>query len=310
VSDAAPEGFFNSLFSRGATVMQTFHIDCELDYEVQQQSLFVFNLGVPSTPTQRVVAERMSTSPPHPLDEFRDEAGRNRFVRLDVPPGPFNIRYLATVEVEPPDCDELARETPLPELPGQLLSYVQGSRYCEVEAIYSFAVRKFGNLPPGYQRVRSICRWVKEHVDYQIGTSTPSYTARDVLANRAGVCRDFAHVVIALCRALNIPSRFVTAYTKYQDPPPDFHAVAEVFLEGRWYLFDPTELAPIGNLVRLGTGRDASEVPFATFFGAARLLRLSPLVEPASGKEILVPLQTATSGIVLGPAEERSVRGH
>lgn len=281
--------------------MKTYHIDCELDYDVAKQSLFVFNLGVPSTPGQRVIAETVSTTPAHSLDEFRDESGRNRFFRVDVSPGQFSIRYLATVEVQTPDRDSSARETPLAKLPGEVLSYVQGSRYCEVEALYNFAVRTFGNMPPGYQRVESICRWVKENVAYQLGSSTTTYSARDVLANRAGVCRDFAHLVIALCRALNIPARFVTAYTKYEDPPQDFHAVVEAFLGDRWHLFDPTELAPISDLVRLGTGRDASDVPFATFFGTARLRRLSPLVEPASGDETLVPLQTANSGILLAP---------
>jgi transglutaminase-like putative cysteine protease len=288
--------------------MKIFHIDCELDYDVREQSLFVFNLAVPSTPAQRVIAEAVSTTSSNPLDEFRDESGRNRFVRVDVPPGPFKIRYLATVEVQTPHYDGLARETPLASLPGEVLAYLQGSRYCEVEALYSFAVRKFGNLAPGYQRVQSICRWVKENVDYQLGSSTTTYSARDVLANRAGVCRDFAHLAIALCRALNIPARFVTAYTKYEDPPQDFHAVVEAFLGGRWCLFDPTELAPISDLVRLGTGRDASDVPFATFFGAARLRRLSPLVEPARGDETLVSLQTADSGILLAPEEPRTGR--
>jgi transglutaminase-like putative cysteine protease len=179
----------------------------------------------------------------------------------------------------------------------------------EVEAVYAFAVRKFGNLPPGYQRVRSICRWVKENVDYEVGSSTTTYTARDVLATRVGVCRDFAHLVIALCRALNIPARFVTAYTRYDDPPQDFHAVVEAFLGERWYLFDPTQLAEISDLIRLGTGRDASDVPFATFFGAARLRRLSPLVEPANPGETLVSLQTADAGIILGPQELPAGRG-
>jgi transglutaminase-like putative cysteine protease len=289
--------------------MKTFHIDCELDYDVQQQSLFVFNLGVPSTPTQRVIAESFSTTPANPLDEFRDGSGYNRFLRIDVPPGRFNIRYLATVEVQAPDRDTFAPETPLAKVPGEVLSFVQGSRYCEVEALYGFAVRKFGNLPQGYQRVQSICRWVKENVDYQVGSSTTTYSARDVLAIRAGVCRDFAHLVIALCRALNIPARFVTAYTKYEDPPPDFHAVVEAFLGDRWYLFDPTELSPISDLIRLGTGRDASDVPFATYFGAARLRRLSPLVEPANVGETLVSLQTADAGIMLGPEEPRSGGG-
>jgi transglutaminase-like putative cysteine protease len=280
--------------------MKTLHIDCELDYDVAQQTLFVFNLGVPTTPAQRVVAEAVSTTPAIAIDEFRDESGRNRFFRVDVPPGPFRIRYLATVEVDAPASDPFAPETALARLPGELLAYVQGSRYCEVEAVYGFALRNFGGLPPGYARVQAICRWVKENVHYQVGSSTTTVGARDVLATRAGVCRDFAHLLITLCRALNIPARLVTAYTKYESPPPDFHAVIEAFLGDRWYLFDPTELAPVEDLVRLGTGRDASEVPFATFFGAARLRRLSPLVEPAAGDATLVALQTAGAGIMLG----------
>ncbi|MET0163677.1 MAG: transglutaminase family protein [Vicinamibacterales bacterium] len=288
--------------------MKTFHIDCELDYDVVQQSLFVFNLGIPSTQTQRVIAETVSTSPQTTIDEFRDEAGRNRFIRVNVAPGQFNIRYLATVEVQTSDANASAPETPLAELPGAILSYVQTSRYCEVEAVYKFAVRTFGNLPPGYQRVQSICHWVKDNVHYEVGSSTTTHGARDVLANRTGVCRDFAHLVIVLCRALNIPARFVTAYTKYEDPPQDFHAVVEAFLGDRWYLFDPTELAAISDLVRLGTGRDASDVPFATFFGAARLRRLSPLVEPAIGSETLVSLQTADAGILLAPEQARGGR--
>ncbi len=285
--------------------MKTFHVDCELDYDVQQQTLFVFSLGVPSRAAQRVLAESVSIEQGYELDEFRDETGRNRFFRVNVPPGPFSIRYLATVAVHGEQCDTSAAETPLSRVPGEVLVYVQGSRYCEVEPLYGFAVRRFGSIPPGYGRVQAICEWVKRNVDYQVGSSTPTYSARDVLTNRAGVCRDFAHLVIALCRALNIPARFVTAYTKYADPPPDFHAVVEVFLGDRWCLFDPTELAAVPDLVRIGTGRDASDVPFATFFGAARLRRLSPLVEPAQGDETLVRLQTENSGIVLVPEEPR-----
>jgi transglutaminase-like putative cysteine protease len=96
---------------------------------------------------------------------------------------------------------------------------------------------------------------------------------------------------------LNIPARFVTGYARYAEPPPDFHAVFEAFLGGRWQLFDPTELSSMRDLVRIGTGRDASEVPFATFFGTARLRRLSALVEPAPEGAGLVRLQTPTSGI-------------
>ena len=286
--------------------MKTFHIDCELDYDVTQQTLFVFNLGVASTPAQRIIAETISTSSDATIDEFSDEAGHNRFFRLDVAPGQLTIRYLATVEVQTAEVNCCAPEVPLARLPGALLSYVQTSRYCEVEAIFSFACRKFANVPNGYRRVLAICQWVRENIDYQEGSSTLTSGAREILANRAGVCRDFAHVSIAFCRALNIPARFVTAYMKYRVPPQDFHAVMEAFLGYRWYLFDPTGLVAVSDLIRIGTGRDASDVPFATFFGSARLRRLSPLVEPAMGAETLVSLQSPGAGILLSSDTARS----
>jgi transglutaminase-like putative cysteine protease len=289
--------------------MKRFHIDCELGYDVVQQSLFVFNIAIPDTPGQRVVSESFAATKGTTFDEFRDEGGHNRFTRTDVMPGPYFMRYIATVEVQPHAHDTGAPEVPLARLPGEILTYVKPSRYCEVDAIYSFALRKFGHLAPGYRRVEAICQWVKQNVDYQVGSSTVNSGARDVLANRAGVCRDFAHLVIALCRALNIPARFVTAYARYATPPQDFHAVVEAFLGGRWHLFDPTGLADIDSLVRLGTGRDALDVPFATFFGSTRLRRLSPLVAVAQGDETLLALQTSDAGILLSPGEAQSSRG-
>jgi transglutaminase-like putative cysteine protease len=286
--------------------MTTFHIDCELDYEVRAQSVFVFNLAVASTASQRVVAERLTTTGDSRVDEFLDEIGHNRFHRINVAPGDFSVRYLATVEVDPPESGAGAVELPLAELPGSVLSYLQSSRYCEVEPTYGFALRRFGGILAGYGRVQAICEWIKGNVDYLVGSSTVTSGARDVLANRAGVCRDFAHLGITLCRALNIPARFVTAYTRYVDPPPDFHAVFEAYLGDRWHLFDATGLSAPEDLIRIGTGRDASDVSFSTFFGSAHMRRLSPLVAPAGPGEALVTLQTPTSGIIIEPQQASS----
>ena len=282
--------------------MSTFHVDCELQYDVRQQSVFVFNLGAVGTARQRVLDERLATWPELPVDEFRDEAGHNRFHRMNVPAGTLNVRYQARVELDAPGAGAGAMEIPLAELPGNVLSYLQSSRYCEVEPTYGFALRRFANLPAGYGRVEAICAWIQNNVDYLIGSSTVTSGAREVLANRAGVCRDFAHLGITLCRALNIPARFVTAYTRYVDPPPDFHAVFEAYLGDRWHLFDATGLAPTEELIRIGTGRDASDVSFATFFGSAQLRRLSPLVAVATGDDGLASLQSADAGIMLDAA--------
>ena len=279
--------------------MSTFQVDCELEYTVSAQTVFVFNLAAPDDQHQRVIEECVELEPALPWDELREPETLNRFIRADVGPGDFRVRYLAAVEVTPEEPDMQAAEVPIANLPGEAFACLRASRYCEVEAIFSLACRLFGQTAPGYSRVDAICRWIRQNIDYAVGTSGPTYSARDVLAQRVGVCRDFAHLSIAFCRALNIPARFVTGYARYADPPPDFHAVFEAFLGGRWQLFDPTELSPTRDLVRIGTGRDASEVPFATFFGTARLRRLSPLVRAATGSDTLARLQTPTSGILL-----------
>ena len=279
--------------------MKSFHIDCEIEYEVMQQTLFVFNLGVPTTSGQAVRAESITAEPNGIVDEFADAGRLNRFFRLDVPPGRLTMRYLATVDLEEPEVNVDAPETPLALLPGEVLHYVRASKYCEADRLFALACREFGQLAGGYRRVQAVCQWIRDNIAYEIGTSSPLTTARDVLANRAGVCRDFSHLAIALCRALNIPARFVTGYARYSTPPPDFHAVFEVYLGDRWYLFDPTELSPLNEIVRIGTGSDAADVAFATFFGVARTRRLSPLIDFAAPGTSLVTLQTPGSGILL-----------
>jgi transglutaminase-like putative cysteine protease len=282
--------------------MKTFHIDCELNYDVLQQTLFILNIAVPSDDSQNVCAESISATPELPVEQLQAAGSPNRLLRINAPPGPFTIRYMANVDVRRalPDVD--AREVPVAELPADVLTYLVATRYCESDFLFSTAYQNFGQVRPGYTRVRAICEWIRNNVGYSVGSSTPMSTARDALTANAGVCRDYAHIAIAFCRALNIPARFVTGYAKYRDPPPDFHAVFEAYLDGAWYLFDPTELSPVSDLVRIGTGGDASEVAFATFFGAARLRYLSPLVEPAAqwhAARPLVPLQRPGAGILL-----------
>jgi transglutaminase-like putative cysteine protease len=280
-----------------------YDIDCKLEYEVAHQTVFVFNLAVPDTSRQRVIAESLAMTPDVPNDEFRDPVRDNRFIRVDAPRGPLAIRYRASIEIQKPDVHPDAPQLPVAELPGPILNYLRATRYCESDQLFPLAVREFGALPQDYTRVQAICDWIGKRVEYRIGSSTPTTSAADVLNNKAGVCRDFAHLAIALCRALNIPARFVTAYARYRDPPADFHAVFEAWLGGRWYLFDPTELAQLDEMVRIGVGIDASEVAFATFFGSASLRRLSPLIEPAKAragsKAQLASLQQPHSGIVI-----------
>ena len=137
-------------------------------------------------------------------------------------------------------------------------------------------------MPPGHERVTAICNWIYDTIAYRPGSSDTGTSAYDTLAERAGVCRDFSHLGIAFCRALGIPARFVSGYA-YGLEPPDFHAVFEAYLDGRWYLFDPTRQAALDAIVRIGVGRDAAEVSFATIFGAMNPTGMSVWIAPADG---------------------------
>jgi transglutaminase-like putative cysteine protease len=283
-------------------IMKTFHIDCELNYDVAERTLFLLSIAAPSTDSQNVCAESITVSPEVPVDQLQVPGSTNRLLRLVAPQGALNIRYLANVDVLRALPGPEEGEVPVGQLPASVLPYLVASRYCESDLLFPVACTEFGHLPQGVARVQAICQWIRDNIEYKVGTSHTLSTARDALDARAGVCRDFAHIAIAFCRALNIPARFVTGYAKYADPPPDFHAIFEAYLGDAWYLFDPTELSPVVDLVRIGTGRDASEVAFATFFGAARLRYLSPLVEragPWHPARSLVPLQQPGAGILL-----------
>jgi transglutaminase-like putative cysteine protease len=257
---------------------RTFDIDCELNYDVHAPSTFVFKIEAAFTPEQSIGHESLTTLPPGlPVDRYIDHLA-TRTLRITVPPGDFSIRYLTRAVVDRPHAHASAQEIALADLPLDTLPFLSGSRYIESELIFQDALGWIGAHARGQQRVERICQWVRDNVKYEIGTSLPFGTARDVLASRTGVCRDYAHVSIALCRALGIPARLVVGHVWWDTPPPDFHALFEAFLDGRWMLFDPTQMADTSDVIRIGTGFDAADVPFATIFGAATMTRMSPLV--------------------------------
>lgn len=159
-----------------------------------------------------------------------------------------------------------ARQHGWNDLPQQILQYLTPSRYCPSDKFVRFAQRELGHHVAGGTRVRAVLEWIHTHVDYTAGVSNSETTAERTFVDRAGVCRDFSHLGITLCRALNIPARAVSAYA-WRLEPPDFHAVFEVYLDGGWWLVDPTALAPIEGLVRVGVGRDAADIAFLTTSG-------------------------------------------
>ena len=264
----------------------------ELRYEIAEQPAdFVFNVHAAHTPWQTVVSEKVTITPPLEHELQTDAVHGNRYMRLRAAPGPLTVRYEATVDINHHrDSPAALEEMPVAMLAPDIMEFVYPSRYCQSDRLRRYATREFGHLRQGYWRVQAIHDWVRNRLVFTPGSSNSSTSAVDTLIDQMGVCRDFAHLMIALCRAVNIPARFVTGIdygAAAELGLPDFHAYVEVFLSGRWYAFDPTGItAPMG-LVRIGTGRDAADVSFATMFGAVRsqapLITVSALDDPAHG---------------------------
>ena len=248
----------------------------ELEYEIAGQPAdFVLNIHASRTPWQTVVSESfVSSRPPSSTWCTPTTRSATATARLRAGPGPVSVRYQATVDIDHHvESPALLQETPIAGIAPEALAFIYPSRYCQSDRLYRLAAREFGHLRPGYWRVQAIRDWVRTRTVFMPGSTTSVTSALDTVVEQVGVCRDFAHLMIALCRALNIPARFVSSIDYGAAPElglPDFHACVEVFLHDRWYLFDPTGItAPMG-LVRIGTGRDAADVSFATLFGAVR----------------------------------------
>jgi transglutaminase-like putative cysteine protease len=253
-------------------------IDCTLDYQIDATSEFVFLIHAAKGVGQTLIHETLQIEPQIPFRTYCDDRSGNRFLRLQAQAGPFKVVYKALVDrmIEPEDLN--AQEVPVHDIPDDVLHFLLPTRYCESDLLGPDTAQLFGQLPQGHSRVQAVCEWVRTNIEYRIGTTNATTTARDVFMQRMGVCRDFAHLAVTFCRALNIPARMVSGYAHFSDPPPDFHAIFEAYLGGRWVMFDPTEMSPLNHVVRLANGRDAKDVAFATIFGPARMVAMSPEV--------------------------------
>ena len=275
--------------------MVRFDLTIQLDYRIITPSDFVFNIQPANTAHQRVVWESLATMPPGVNRNEDQDAFGNRYLRLHSQPGNLRVTYDAIVDVRHHfDIPADVCETPVGELPSSVLPYIYPSRFCQSDRLVNVAWEQFAGMAPGYARVAAVRDWVNAHVQFKPGASSPSTSAVDTHRERVGVCRDYAHLMITLLRALNIPARFVTSIDYGADPalgPTDFHATVEAYLGGRWYLFDPSGISPRMGLIRIGTGYDASDCAFATIFGtvestmpmvriAATTDRFEGLVEP------------------------------
>lgn len=278
--------------------MIRFDLSITLDYTIQSSTDFIFIIQPTHTPYQRVTWEALKIEPEGVVaeSELHGEPG-NRHLRLRAEPGPFRLRYDAIVDlVHHFALPEDLRETPIADLPASVLQFVYPSRYCQSDQLLEVARREFGTMQPGYARVEAIRRWVQQRTSFQVGSSHVGTSALDTYSCGAGVCRDFSHLMIAMCRALNIPARFATGIDYGADPslgPTDFHCYVEAYLGDRWYIFDPSGISPRMGLIRIGTGRDASDVSFATIFGSVQwsMPRISIRAEGDEANGIVPPVR-------------------
>jgi transglutaminase-like putative cysteine protease len=272
-------------------IVQTRQIDigCGFTYRAEIETPVVFHIQPRPAPELTLTGPRLDAGPAMALHSYTDLYG-NPCVRAVLPAGQSVVRYaaLAIVPDAPEDADETAPERPAADLPDDTLLFTLPSRYCLPDLLGDEAWSRFGGLTPGYGRVQAICDYVHDHLTFAYGSTTATSTAADVFASGRGVCRDFTHLAISFCRALNIPARYVFGYLPDMDVPPDpapmdFAAWMEVWLGDRWWTFDPRNNTRRKGRIVIGRGRDASDVAMATTFGGPVLEQMVVRAEEALG---------------------------
>lgn len=262
---------------------------CEMGYDFPHPTPLIARLNAyPVEGSAAPPPDVLCIEPPVPVKTYRDVFG-NRTVRFVAPPGLVTL----SVRAEIPDDGALdpavpeAAEHAVEDLPEEALPFLVASRYCESDLLSNEAWGRFGHLTPGWSRVQAICDFVHNHITFGYGFSHVDRTAADALAGGRGVCRDYAHLFVALCRALNIPTRYCTGYLSFigepePHPPGDFAAWTEVYLGGAWHVFDPRNNAPRRGRILVARGRDAADVPLTHTFGSGRLAKFRVWAEDAA----------------------------
>ena len=250
----------------------------KIAYQCTQPTPMLLMLNVhPSRQADLVKRDELRSEPPLPITHYTDGFG-NLCSRVLLPVG--LTRFLTDGLIEDSGApDPVVRDAvqhPIPDLPHEVLVYLLGSRYCETDRLMETAWSLFGTTTPGWARVQAICDYVHDHVTFGYAHARPTKTASDVHVERAGVCRDFAHLAVTLCRCMNIPARYVTGYLGDIGVPPDpapmdFSAWFEVYLGGRWYTFDARHNVPRIGRILMAVGRDASDVAISNSFGMTTL---------------------------------------
>ncbi|RYZ38962.1 MAG: transglutaminase family protein [Sphingobacteriales bacterium] len=245
-----------------------FNVFTEMEYVVKSASTLILNINALRTQHQTVLSEEFIVEPYIKTEELPATAGENRMVRFEInQPGTIKITYKATVDNHYKTVDyEGQYETAVAQFDHSIIPYLYPSRYCQSDKLFRLANHQFGHILNPFEQVLAISEWINKNVEYLSGSTNAETSAYDTVTQQAGVCRDFAHLGIALCRALTIPARYCSVYA-YQLEPQDFHACFEAYLSGHWVIFDATRLAPLNGFVRIAVGRDAADTAIANIFG-------------------------------------------
>jgi transglutaminase-like putative cysteine protease len=246
----------------------------ELIYDCPQATPMLLVLSVHfSRAADLVLPDHVLTSPALPIRGYRDLFG-NWCSRLVAPPGETRIFTNALVNDrgQPDVVEPNAPQVPVEDLPEDVLMYLLGSRYCETDRLSPIAWSLFSKAPTGWGRVQAICDFVHNHITFGYSHARPTKTAWEAYQERQGVCRDFAHLAVALCRCMNIPARYCSGYlgdigVPFSPAPMDFSGWFEAYLGGRWYTFDARHNTPRIGRVLIAQGRDAADVAMTTTFG-------------------------------------------
>ncbi len=264
----------------------------EFIYHAQAPTPAVMLLKPQSGLHQVIEEERLSIEPQLDTSECHDEHD-NIMHRIFLPPGATRVRFDSLVAVPSLAESAFVEDCPVSvhELPNEVLRYTLPSRYCDSDKLLDFAFQHFGNVSHGLPRVQAIADWVHENIEYRFGAGCPQFSASDVINQRFGVCRDFAHAVIALCRCFNIPARYVTGYVPdvaFEDPgtPMDFHAYCQVYLGNFWQTVDARFNVPRVGRVHIAYGLDAVDAAFSTLYGATDLTRFEVWAYQIDPKEV------------------------
>jgi transglutaminase-like putative cysteine protease len=251
-------------------------ISSDLVYNVFSPSSLVLNIHALRTPKQTVLEESLVIEPYVKVEELSSDYGENRLIRMELPEGQeICISYKAVVDNYFRETDHSEDEDILvSQLDRSVFHYLYPSRYCQSDKLFRFANNKFGRIKTNYLKVVALTNWIHSHVEYLSGSTNSQTSAYDTVTELAGVCRDFAHLGIALCRALTIPARYFTGYA-YKLKPQDFHACFEAYLGNEWILFDATKLVPLNGMVKIATGRDAADSAVANLFGNVKCKSIS-----------------------------------